>query len=86
MYMMMEEKEEYVPLNWDKLVKDPAVFEYIKEEMNEKFDADCKLSIISKAKEAGLKDKDIFLPMPKAEPKEEYESVFSDSIGNTIED
>ncbi len=37
MYMMMGEKEDFVPLNWDALVKNPAVFETIKEEMEKKF-------------------------------------------------
>jgi hypothetical protein len=90
MDMMYYNKEDYVPLNWDKLVKNPAVFETIKEEMEKKFSADCMMTIITSAKEAGLKDKDIFGPMEKEESeeeeKEEYVSVFSDSIGNTIED
>jgi hypothetical protein len=90
MDMMYYNKEDYVPLNWDKLVKNPAVFETIKEEMEKKFSADCMMTIITAAKEAGLKDKDIFGPMEKEESeeeeKEEYVSVFSDSIGNTIED
>jgi hypothetical protein len=90
MDMMYYNKEDYVPLNWDKLVKNPAVFETIKEEMEKKFSADCMMTIITAAKEAGLKDKDIFGPMEEEESeeeeKEEYVSVFSDSIGNTIED
>jgi len=88
--MMYYNKEDYVPLNWDKLVKNPTVFETIKEEMEKKFSADCMMTIITAAKEAGLKDKDIFGPMEEEESeeeeKEEYVSVFSDSIGNTIED
>jgi hypothetical protein len=94
MDMMYYNKEDYVPLNWDKLVKNPAVFETIKEEMEKKFSADCMMTIITAAKEAGLKDKDIFGAMEaedsededEEEEKEEYVSVFSDSIGNTIED
>ena len=93
MDMMYYNKEDYVPLNWDKLVKNPAVFETIKEEMEKKFSVDCMMTIITAAKEAGLKDKDIFAPMKaedseedEEEEKEEYVSVFSDSIGNTIED
>jgi hypothetical protein len=92
MDMMYYNKEDYVPLNWDKLVKNPAVFETIKEEMEKKFSADCMMTIITAAKEAGLKDKDIFGAMEaedeedSEEEKEEYVSVFSDSIGNTIED
>ena len=92
MDMMYYNKEDYVPLNWDKLVKNPVVFETIKEEMEKKFSADCMMTIITAAKEAGLKDEDIFAPMEaedeedSEEEKEEYVSVFSDSIGNTIED
>ena len=92
MDMMYYDKEEFVPLNWDKLVKNPDVFETIKEEMDKKFSAECLMTIITAAKEAGLKDKDIVLPVEaemeeeEEEPKEEYESLFEDSIGNTIED
>jgi len=93
MDMMYYNKEDYVPLNWDKLVKNPAVFETIKEEMEKKFSADCMMTIITAAKEAGLKDKDIFAPMEKEdseedpeEEKEEYIDVFGSTIGNTIED
>ena len=93
MYMMMGEKEEFVPMNWDALVKNPAVFETIKEEMEKKFSAECLMTIITAAKEAGLKDADIFLPVEaeenseeESEDKEEYIDVFGDSIENTIED
>lgn len=92
-YMMMsgEKEEEFVPLNWDALVKNPAVFEAIKEEMEDKFSAECLMKIITAAKEAGLKDKDIFLPMQADEEEdkaeeEEYVSPFEDSIGNSLED
>lgn len=90
MYMMMSNTEDFVPLNWDKLVKDPAVFETIKEEMEKKFSAECLMTIITAAKEAGLKDKDIFMPVEADKEEdmaeEEYASPFEDSIGNTIED
>ena len=90
MYMMMNNTEDFVPLNWDKLVKDPAVFETIKEEMEKKFSAECLMTIITAAKEAGLKDKDIFMPVEADKEEdmaeEEYASPFEDSIGNTIED
>lgn len=92
MYMMMSgEEEEFVPMNWDALVKNPAVFETIKEEMEDKFSAECLMKIITAAKEAGLKDKDIFLPMQADEEEdmaeeEEYASPFEDSIGNSLED
>lgn len=92
MYMMMSgEEEEFVPLNWDTLVKNESVFETIKEEMEDKFSAECLMKIITAAKEAGLKDKDIFLPMQADEEEdmaeeEEYASPFEDSIGNSLED
>jgi len=94
MDMMYYNKEDYVPLNWDKLVKNPAVFETIKEEMEKKFSADCMMTIITAAKEAGLKDKDIFGAMEaedsededEEEEKEEYIDVFGSTVGNTIED
>jgi len=93
MYLEMYNKEDYVPLNWDTLASNPDVWETIKEEIEKKFSADCILTVITAAKEAGLKDKDIFAPMKAEDPeedeeeeKEEYVSVFSDSIGNTIED
>lgn len=95
MYMMMSNTEDFVPLNWDKLVKDPAVFETIKEEMEKKFSAECLMTIITAAKEAGLKDKDIFMPVEmeeedsedsEEEDKEEYIDVFGNSIENTVED
>jgi hypothetical protein len=90
MYMMMDDREEFVPLNWDALVKNPAVFETIKEEMEKKFSAECLMTIITSAKEAGLKDKDIFMPVEKEEDSEEeseeYIDVFGSSVGNTVED
>lgn len=90
MYMIMSNTEDFVPLNWDKLVKNPDVFEAIKEEMEKKFSAECLMTIITAAKEAGLKDKDIFMPVEADKEEdmaeEEYASPFEDSIGNTIED
>jgi len=89
MMMSGEKEEEFVPLNWDALVKNPMAFEAIKEEMEDKFSAECLMKIITAAKEAGLKDKDIFLPVQADEEedmKEEYASPFEDSIGNSLED
>lgn len=88
--MYMYEQEDYVPLNWDSLSSDPDVWATIKEEMDKKFHADCLLKIITKAKEVGLKDKDIFLPVEKEEDeeeeKEEYVEVFESSIDDTTKD
>ncbi len=47
MYMMMNNTEDFVPLNWDTLVKNPDVFETIKEEMEKKFSAECLMTIIT---------------------------------------
>lgn len=94
MYLEMYDKEDYVPLNWDKLVQNPDVFETIKEEIEKKFSADCMMTVITAAKEAGLKDTDIFLPVADMEEEEEevdegmpeYASLEEDSIGDSTED
>jgi len=96
MFIEMYSKEDYVPLNWDKLVSNPEVFETIKEEMEKKFSAECLMTIITSAKEAGLKDADIFLPVADVEEEDleedmaegmpEYESLDEDSIGDTTEE
>lgn len=94
MYLEMYNKEDYVPLNWDKLVTNPDVWETIKEEIEKKFSADCMMTVITAAKEAGLKDKDIFLPVADMEEEEEevdegmpeYASLEEDSIGDSTED
>jgi hypothetical protein len=99
MYLEMYNKEDYVPLNWDKLASDPDVWEVIKEEIEKKFSADCMMTVITAAKEAGLKDKDIFLPVVDLEDSEEesemeeedegmpeYASLEEDSIGDTTKD
>jgi hypothetical protein len=96
MYLEMYKDEDYVPMNWDALVSNSDVFETIKEEMEKKFSADCLLTIITAAKEAGLKDADIFLPVADMEDSEdseeedegmpEYASLEEDSIGDTTED
>lgn len=96
MYLEMYEKEDFVPMNWDKLVQNPDVFETIKEEIEKKFSADCLMTIITAAKEAGLKDADIFLPVADMEEEEdveekdegmpEYASLEEDSIGDSTED
>ena len=99
MYLEMYNKEDYVPLNWDKLITNPDVWSTIKEEIEKKFSADCLLTVITAAKEAGLKDADIFLPVADMEEEEEdieeedmaegmpeYASLEEDSIGDTTED
>jgi hypothetical protein len=95
----MYNKEDYVPLNWDTLASNPDVWETIKEEIEKKFSADCILTVITAAKEAGLKDKDIFLPIADLEDEEEgmeqedmmegmpeYADLEEDSIGDTTKE
>ena len=92
--MYMYEQEDYVPLNWDSLSSDPDVWMTIKEEMDKKFSAECMMKIITKAKEVGLKDKDIFLPVKPEEmdseeadmEEEEYVNVFENSIDDTTKE
>ena len=95
--MEMYYKEDYVPLNWDTLASNPDVWETIKEEIEKKFSADCILTVITAAKEAGLKDKDIFLPVKDIKEEEEeyedmsegmpeYENIEEDSIGDTTKE
>ena len=96
MFIEMYNKEDYVPLNWDALASNPDVWSTIKEEIEKKFSADCILTVITAAKEAGLNDKDIFLPVKDMEDTEEeedmsegmpeYADLEEDSIGDTTED
>lgn len=97
MYLEMYNNEDYVPLNWDKLATNPDVWATIKEEIEKKFSADCMMTVITAAKEAGLKDKDIFLPVADLEEDSEeesdmeegmpeYASLEEDSIGDTTKD
>lgn len=77
MYMEMKEMDEFVPLNWDKLSKNPEVWMVIKDELD-KLSPYCMMRVITAAKSQEMKDKDIFLPV-------EYEDL-EDSIGNSFED
>jgi hypothetical protein len=95
MFIEMYNKKDYVPLNWDTLASNPDVWSTIKEEIEKKFSADCILTVITAAKEAGLKDKDIFLPVKDmeedteedmSEGMPEYADLEEDSIGDTTED
>ena len=89
--MYMYEQEDYVPLNWEKLITNKEVWITIQEEMDKKFGADCLMKIITAAKEQGMKDKDIFIPITadmedEEEEKEEYVEVFESSIDDTTKD
>jgi hypothetical protein len=77
---MYDKENEFVPLNFERLAKNPAVWEVIKEEMNY-LSGDCLMKIITAAKEAGMKDKDIFFPAV-----ENIEIEFEDPFASTIKD
>jgi hypothetical protein len=79
-----EYENEYVPLNFEELSKNPAVWEVIKEEMNY-LSGDCLMKIITAAKEQGLKDDKIFMPAVKV-VEVEFEDLFKSSIDDTTEE
>ena len=55
------------PLNWDSLSKNDNVWSVIKDEIEKKFSAECMMRVITAAKQEGMKDDKVFLPMPKVE-------------------
>lgn len=74
----MEYKEhEFVPLNFEALMKNPKVSKVILEEM-QYLEAECLMKIITAAKEQGLKDKQIFMPTEEV-VKLEFVDPFNDS-------
>lgn len=80
----MEDEESYVTLNWDKLVRNSAIWEVIKEELDD-IEAESLMKIITVAKEQGLKDAQIFNPiMPEEEV--EYEDLKEGSIEDSTKD
>lgn len=82
--MNYEKENEYVPLNFEELSKNPAVWEVMKEEMNY-LSGDCLMKIITAAKEQGLKDDKIFMPAV-VEMEIEFADVFESSIDDTTEE
>lgn len=81
-----EYENDYVPLNFEELSKNPAVWEVIKEEMNY-LSGDCLMKIITAAKEQGLKDDKIFMPAVEVvEVEVEFEDLFKSSIDDTTEE
>ena len=74
------EDEMYAPLNWDILVKNPNVFDVIKDEIEKKFGAECMMRVITAAKQEGLKDDKIFLPMPKIEVVSLFDSSLDEDL------
>ena len=79
-----EYENDYVPLNFEELSKNPAVWEVIKEEMNY-LSGDCLMKIITAAKEQGLKDDKIFMPVVEV-VEVEFEDLFKSSIDDTTEE
>jgi hypothetical protein len=77
---MYEKENEFVPLNFETLSKNPAVWEVIKEEM-QYLSGECLMKIITAAKEQGLKDKQIFMPT-----EEVVEVEFVDPFDDSMED
>ena len=82
--MSYENENEYVPLNFEKLSKNVAVWEVIKEEM-QNLSGECLMKIITAAKEQGLKDSQIFMPMTEVVTVE-YQDPFDDSTEDNSED
>lgn len=81
-----DKEEETVSLNWDSLSSNAAVWEVIKEEMDDYFSPACILKIITAAKGEGLRDVQIFKPMTK-EVEVEYEELEqTDPFGDTTKD
>jgi hypothetical protein len=77
---MYKKENEFVPLNFQELSKNPAVWEVMKEEMNY-LSGECLMKIITAAKEEGLKDKQIFMPT-----EEVVEVEFVDPFNDDMED
>lgn len=82
--MDYEKENEYVPLNFEELSKNPAVWEVMKEEMNY-LRGDCLMKIITAAKEQGLKDDKIFMPKV-VEMEIKFADVFESSIDDTTKE
>ena len=70
-------EQEFVPLNFEALMKNPEVLKVILEEM-QNLDAECLMKIITAAKEQGLKDKQIFVPTEEV-VEVEFVDPFNDS-------
>jgi hypothetical protein len=82
--MDYEKENEYVPLNFEELSKNPVVWEVIKEEMNY-LSGDCLMKIITAAKEQGMKDDKIFLPAV-VQMEIEFADPFETSIDDTTKE
>lgn len=74
---MYDKENEFVPLNVEELVKNPVVWNVIKEEI-QNLSGECLMKIITAAKEQGLKDKQIFMPTVEV-VEVEFVDPFEDS-------
>jgi hypothetical protein len=81
---MYDKENEFVPLNFDELSKNPVIWEVIKEELNY-LSGDCLMKIITAAKEEGLKDNQIFFSAVE-ETEIEFEDPFATSIDDSTEE
>jgi hypothetical protein len=81
---MYDKENEFVPLNFEELSKNPVVWEVIKEEMNY-LSGDCLMKIITAAKEEGLQDSNIFFPAV-AETEIKFEDPFATSIDDSTKE
>ena len=81
---MYEKENEFVPLNFEELSKNLAVWEVIKEELNY-LSGDCLMKIITAAKEEGLKDNQIFFKAVE-ETEIEFEDPFATSVDDTTKE
>ena len=75
---MYKKENEFVPLNFEALMKNPEVLKVILEEM-QYLSGECLMKIITAAKEQGLKDKQIFMPTEEV-VKVEFVDPFDDSM------
>jgi hypothetical protein len=74
---MYDKETEFVPLNVEALSKNPAVWEVIKEEI-QNLSGECLMKIVSEAKKQGMKDKQIFMPTVEI-IEVEFSDPFKDS-------
>jgi hypothetical protein len=81
---MYDKENEFVPLDFENLSKNPEVWKVMKEEMNN-LSGECLMKIITAAKEQGLKDKEIFLPATEV-VEVEFMDPFGDSMDEDSED
>lgn len=85
MNMMYEASKELVPLNWESLAQNEAVWDVIKEELD-KLSPYCIMKIITAAKGEGMMDEEVFMPMVKKTEVEYEELEQEDPFGDSTED